>query len=94
MHKLTHVEVLENYRLELTFSDGAHGAVDLSDLVGSGVFALWNNYEEFRKVRIGDAGEPMWTDQVDLCPDALYLKITGKKPEDIFPALKHEPAHA
>ena len=94
MYKLTHVEVLENYRLELTFSEGTHGIVDLSDLAGSGVFVLWNDYEEFRKVRIGDTGELVWTDQVDLCPDALYLRLTGKRPEDVFPVLRHEPAHA
>ena len=45
-------------------------------------------------VRIGASGELLWTDQVDLCPDSLYLKITGKLPEDLFPFLKGESAHA
>jgi hypothetical protein len=31
---------------------------------------------------------------VDLCPDALYLRVTGKSPEEKFPALQHELAHA
>jgi len=26
---------------------------------------------------------PIWGDQIDLCPDALYLRATGKEPEDI-----------
>ena len=90
MKKITHVEVLENYRLYLTFADSKRGTVDLSDLAGSGVFAFWKNYEDFRKVKIGDTGELVWADQVDLCPDSLYLKITGKKPEDLFPSLKRE----
>ena len=94
MYRITHAEVLEEYRLSLTFSDGVQGIVDLSSLVGSGVFALWNDYGEFRKVRIGDTGELVWSDQVDLCPDALYLQVTGKDPNDIFPGLKHEMAHA
>ena len=94
MYRITHAEVLEEYRLSLTFSDGVQGIVDLSSLVGSGVFALWNDYSEFRKVRIGDTGELVWSDQVDLCPDALYLQVTGKDPNDIFPGLKHEMAHA
>ena len=38
--------------------------------------------------------ELVWGGQVDLCPDALYLKVTGKEPEDVFPALRHEPVHA
>jgi len=94
MYKITHVEVLEEYRLSLTFSDGVQGTVDLSSLAGSGVFALWNDYSEFRNVRIGDTGELIWSDQVDLCPDALYLQVTARAPEDLFPGLKHEMAHA
>ena len=54
--RITRVEVLEHYRLSLTFEDGVGGTVDLSELVGSGVFALWNRYDDFRKVRIGDSG--------------------------------------
>ncbi len=42
----------------------------------------------FNQVRIGSSGELVWDDRIDLCPDALYLKVTGKKPEDIFPALR------
>ncbi len=64
------------------------GTVDLSKWVGKGVFALWEDETRFRDVRIGDAGELVWDNQVDLCPDALYLMITGKRPEDIFPNLK------
>ena len=80
--------------MDLSFADGARGVVDLSYLVGRGVFALWNDYAEFRKVRIGDAGELIWSDGIDLCPDSLYMKATGKKPEDVFPALQHELVHA
>ena len=94
MHRITKVSVLDGFRLALTFADGTRGTVDLSDLVGHGVFSLWNDYRAFQGVRIGDTGELVWSEQVDLCPDALYLKATGKKPEDVFPALKHEPAHA
>jgi len=94
MYKITRAEVQENYRLDLMFEDGTCGVVDLSDLVGRGVFVLWNNYSEFRKVKIGSVGELVWTDQVDLCPDSLYLKVTGKQPEDLFPGLNHELTHA
>ncbi|MCC7354364.1 MAG: DUF2442 domain-containing protein [Anaerolineae bacterium] len=82
------VKPLNNYRLWIKYSDGTEGIVDLSDYVGDGVFALWNDYQEFRKVHIGLGGEIAWNDQVDLCPDAIYLQITGKRPEDIFPKLR------
>jgi len=94
MRKITKVKVLQSYKLELTFDDGVCGTVDLSDLVGKGVFSLWRDYEAFAQVRMGSSGELAWGDQVDLCPDALYLKVTGKKPEEVFPGLRREPAHA
>ena len=94
MHKITNVIVMDNYRLDLTFDDQTRGIVDLSGLVGRGVFALWHDYNAFRKVAIGQMGELVWADQVDLCPDSLYMKVTGRKPEDVFPALKHEMAYA
>jgi hypothetical protein len=28
-----------------------------------------------------------WPGEVDLCPDALYLDVTGKRAEEIFPTL-------
>ena len=94
MRKITEVKVLQGYRLELTFDDGICGTVDLSDLVGKGVFALWHDRHFFEQVWIGSFGELIWGDQIDLCPDSLYLKVTGKKPEDVFPALRRESAHA
>ena len=94
MKRITDVNVLENYKLDLVFDDGVKGYVDVSHLVGKGVFGLWRDYEVFKKVQIGSSGELYWDDQVDLCPDSLYMKITGKKPEDIFQALKAETEHA
>ena len=94
MRRITKVKALPGYRLELEFDDGVCGVVDLSDTVGSGVFALWRDPLVFEQVRIGSSGELAWGDRIDLCPDALYLRVTGKKPEDIFPALRHQPTHA
>ena len=94
MQKIIQVKALENYRLGLTFADGTRGVADLSDLAGKGVFELWNNYDEFKKVKIGESGELVWGKQIDLCPDSLYLKVTGKTPEDLFPALKRVFVHA
>jgi len=74
--------------------DGVSWTVDLSEAVGQGVFALRRDPLVFAQVAIGSAGELVWGDKIDLCPDALYLNVTGQKPEDIFPALRNLPAHA
>lgn len=94
MPKITNVIPLDDYNLELTFDDGVTGGVDLSRHAGKGVFAAWNDPDFFRSVRIGPNGGLVWGDDIDLCPDALYLEATGKRPEDLFPALKRENARA
>lgn len=90
MYKITDIKVLPNYSIWLKYSDGTEGTVNLFHLVGKGVFSLWNNYEEFKKVSIGTSGELIWGEEVDLCPDSLYLQITGKKPEELFPGIRQE----
>ncbi len=94
MLKPTEVRPLDNYRIWVKYSDGIEGVVDLSDLVGVGVFALWNDYREFQKVHIGTSGEIAWNERIDICPDSTYLKITGKNPEDIFPKLRELAVYA
>jgi hypothetical protein len=94
MKRITKVKALEHYRLELTFADGISGTADVSSLVGKGVFSLWKDYKAFQKVQIGSTGELVWGNQIDLCPDALYMQITGKHPEDLFPVLRPETACA
>ena len=82
------------FRLFLKFNDGVSGTVDLSSFAGRGVFTSWLNEGFFEKVRITDVGALEWPGELDLCPDSLYLQITGKKPEDLFPALVRNLAHA
>jgi len=94
MKRIVKVQVLEDYRLELTFADGTSGVADVSGLVGKGVFSLWKDYKSFQNVQIGSTGELVWGDQIDLCPDALYMQITGKHPEEVFPVLRPEAACA
>lgn len=81
------VEPRDGYRIWLRFADGAEGEVDLSDLAGKGVFAAWEDRAFFERVSIAD-GAVAWSDEMDLCPDALYCRLTGKLPEEILPGLR------
>ena len=92
--KPTRVQALPEYRIYLEFSDGTKGEVDLSDLAGKGVFQVWNDYDFFEKVHLGDHREIKWNDEIELCADSLYLKLTGKSPEELFPKLRREQPHA
>jgi hypothetical protein len=94
MVKPLSARALPNYRIEIAFSDGTEGSVDLSDLAGKGVFEAWKDEKFFAQVHIGPARQIRWNDEVELCPDAIYLRLTGKTPEDLFPTLRREPSHA
>ena len=85
---LVEAKPLKSYRLNVKFSDGVQGVVDLSEFAGKGVFALWNDYSQFEKVKIGGSGELIWNEEVDMDGLAIYLKLTGKKPEDVLPKLR------
>ena len=91
---LIEVKAQPNYRLFVRYGDGACGDVDLSGFIGKGVFAAWNNPDVFEQVSLAEAGHPEWPGGLDLCPDFLYMQLTGKRPEEVFPALKDIPAHA
>ncbi|MBC8326863.1 MAG: DUF2442 domain-containing protein [Verrucomicrobia subdivision 3 bacterium] len=91
---LIEVSPREGYGLFVRYDDGASGVVDLSAFVGKGVFSEWLKPGVFEQVQLAEAGHPEWPGEIDLCPDALYLQLTGKKPEEIFPALNRPSAHA
>ena len=96
MIKIVAFEVLDNYRVRLRFDDGVEGEAEFSAHVGNGVFAAWTDYGFFRQASIGERGRTLtWPGELDFCADALWLQVTGKQPEDLFPNLRKErPAHA
>lgn len=94
MFKPVEVKALSDYRLWVKYSDGAEGIVDLSHLAGKGVFSLWDNYSNFEKVHIREKGAIAWDDQVDVCPDSIYMRITKQVPEEVFPNLASQKIHA
>lgn len=70
------VHSLEKYKLELTYSDGTVGIVDLSHLANKGVFSIWEEAGAFDKVYIdAETNAIAWNEDVDVCPDNLFLKL-------------------
>ena len=88
MEKAIDVRALPGYRIWLRFEDGVEGEVDLSHLAGRGVFKVWSDRKVFEGVHIDGSGAIVWSEGLDLCPDALYLRLTGTTVEELFPALK------
>ena len=88
------VKALPNFRIWLRYDDGTQGKIDLSDLAGRGVFNAWNDLAFFGSVRLGSHGAIEWGLDIDICPDAMYLRLTGKSPEEMFPGLRSVHADA
>jgi hypothetical protein len=90
---LIKAEPLAGYRVHLTYDDGATGQIDLSHLVGQGVFSAWQEEAFFNRMKIGEFGELSWGNDIELCSDALYLQLTGKTVEEVFTGMR-EDSHA
>ena len=79
------VEPREGFRIWLSYDDGSSGEVDLSHLRGKGVFTAWEDRAYFEDVYISGYGAVEWRNEIDLCPDALYMQLTGKTVEELMP---------
>lgn len=76
LHRIVAAKARPNYRLWIRFADGKEGEVDLSSLVGKGVFARWEDPAEFEKVYIDEeTGTVAWPGGIDLAPDALHRDV-------------------
>ena len=80
----TKVEPRNGYRIWLEYSDGSSGIVDLSHFAGRGVFVAWEDRTLFESVYISPHESIAWSDELELCADALYLQLTGKSAEEIW----------
>ncbi len=76
------VEPRDGYCIWVRYSDGVAGEIDLSDMAGRGVFTAWNDRTFFETVRVVEGGAIAWGDDLDICPDALYMELTGKSVAD------------
>ena len=88
MKKAVEARPLSGYRIWLRFDDGVEGEVDLSHLAGRGVFKAWTDRAVFESVHVDGSGAVTWNEDINLCPDALYLRLTGIAVEELFPRLK------
>lgn len=92
MFQPTEVKALPNHRLQIAYSDGVAGEIDLSDLAGRGVFTLWEQPGAFENVWITPYRAIAWSEEVELCADSLYLRLTEKAPEEVL-LQGNEPVH-
>ena len=82
------VEPRPGYRIWVEYEDGVAGEVDLSDMAGKGMFIAWNEPGFFEKVHVTSHRSVAWNEDLEICPDALYMEITGKPFEELPEAVE------
>lgn len=74
MKRIIHVKPAGNYELELGFTDGSVGVVDIAPWIAgrTGVFGALRDPQFFARVSVdAEAGTIVWPNGADLCPDVL-----------------------
>ena len=79
------VKARRDYKIWLRYEDGSAGEIDLSYHVGRGVFKAWEEPGVFEAVRVIENGNVAWgdSDELEFCPNDLYMRLTGKALHDI-----------
>jgi len=75
-------KAMAGYRLWVEFADGIKGEIDLSEWVGEGVFKAWLDEKAFKKFIITPNKKIEWSEDIDMDPDAFYLKLINKTFEE------------
>ena len=91
MPKLLKVEPREGFHIYVEYDDGACGEVDLSHNAGKGVFKVWDEPGVFERVHITPFRAIGWGNELDICANAVYFRLTGKTPEEMMPGLRGLP---
>jgi hypothetical protein len=65
----------DNYKLEITFTNGEVGVFDCSALLGFGVFREFQCIDYFKQAFV-EGGTVVWPHEQDICPDTLYADST------------------
>lgn len=72
---ITQVEVIDEYRLRLTFEDGTVGDVDFTGRQWRGVFEPLADPAYFARVEVdAESGTIAWPDGPDMAPEPLYTE--------------------
>ena len=73
MIRVTSFEVVDDFSLDLTFSDGTNKRVNLRDWLYGPVFEPLRDPDMFAQVQIEENGETVsWPNGADFAPEFLY----------------------
>ncbi len=87
---VTRVEPRPGLSVWVEFRSGPRGTVDLSDIADATpeVAKLWSDRDYFETVHVADGGVAWKSDLYDISPMVLYMRVTGKQLDEVFPQVR------
>jgi hypothetical protein len=82
MVKVTRFALHDDWEIELAFSDGTTGRIDFRGWFSGreGLLRELDDLTFFRGVQLDpESGTLVWPNGVDLCPDVLQQRATGRR---------------
>jgi hypothetical protein len=77
MERVISANPLDDFKIEVEFSDGTHGVISMKDRLLGPVFEPLKDPNFFARLTIDEFGVICWPNGADIAPDALYEKLTG-----------------
>ena len=81
----------DDYKLEITFTNGEVGVFDCAHLLSFGVFKELEDIRYFKQARV-EGGTVVWPHEQDICPDTLY--VDSQRPSPIADAPRSPAANS
>jgi len=69
--RIAKVKAIDNFNLELTFTNGEVKIFDVKPYLEKGMFSELRDDNQFKSVTIV-LGSIQWSNGLDICPDTLY----------------------
>lgn len=81
--KLQEVTYQSDYTIQVKFTDGVVGSVDLTDLVEKGIFQVLKDKDKFSKP-YSTGFSIAWSEELEIDAATVYAEITGKHIEEVI----------
>ncbi len=86
MVEIINAEYINSYLINITFTDGVMGVVDFSNYTKyNGLFKALESIDFFKDFSVDkDLGTIVWKNGLDISPETLYYKVTGKLAKGLY----------
>ena len=79
---ITSAKHIENYKLNISFSNGKQGIADLKNVLNGPIFEPLKNEENFVQFIVdAQLGTIVWSNGADLAPEFVYFQVFKNDPE-------------